>query len=270
MSAAERGDAELDALLEAAAADLAADARPDTGDDALIARVIEGAITRTNAAGAQDPRRRRRSTVSAGLLVAAVLVATSGAFALMHRARTVRRAPNPSPSAEATPTGLRVRSPAAEEVASPTEASSLQGLQGQGASSAHGSPASPPELTAQELFAQANETRRHGEATAAVRQYMALQRRFPRSPEASLSLVALGRLYLDRMGEPARALAQFDEYLAGRGDGELSEEALVGRAIALQQLGRTAEERRAWRSLLAAFPNSLSADRARGRLGELH
>jgi hypothetical protein len=125
-------------------------------------------------------------------------------------------------------------------------------------------PAPSLELTAQELFTQANETRRHGDAAAAVRQYIVLERRFPRSPEASLSLVSLGRLYLDRLGDPARALAQFDEYLAAGGDGELRVEALVGRALALQRLGQRRE--RARRTLLAAFPNSLSADRATASL----
>jgi TolA-binding protein len=134
-------------------------------------------------------------------------------------------------------------------------------------------PAPPPpaiDFTAPELFAQANDTRRRGDAAAAARQYGALQRRFPQSPEASLSHVALGRLYLDRLADPGRALAQFDEYLVGGRDGELGEEALVGRALALQRLGRADEERSAWRTLLDAFPHSLSADRASARLAELH
>jgi TolA-binding protein len=269
MSGVEREEAELDALFEAAVAGLAADGRPRAGDDGLIARGVDGAIARANASRTQGLARRGRWPARRVLLVAAMLVATTGALAVIERARSVRPTAEQTGSAGATPgpSGTRSQAAAQLEVAKATDASSAEVP---GTSSTHPSPAPSLELTAQELFTQANETRRHGEASAAVRQYKVLQRQFPRSPEASLSLVALGRLYLDRLGDPARALAQFDEYLAGGGDGELREEALVGRALALQRLGRTADEKGAWRALLAAFPNSLSADRATARLAELH
>jgi tetratricopeptide (TPR) repeat protein len=266
MSEVERDEVELDRLLEAAAADLAADGRPRAGDDALIARSIEGAIARANAGRARGLQRRRRWAVRGALLVAAMLVATSAALALIERSRSVRRTEVQTRGAELAAVASNVQPPAVPVAVAKAMDSSTAEVPA--VPSTHPSPV-PLELTAQELFAQANETRRHGEAAAAARQYLALERRFPRSPEASLSLVALGRLYLDRLGDPARALAQFDEYLAGS-DAELREEALVGRALALQRLGRVAEEKEAWRALLAAFPNSLSAHRAAARLVELH
>jgi TolA-binding protein len=269
MTGVERNEAELDALLKAASADLAGDGLPRAGDDALIARAIDGAIARANSGRAQGLGRRRRWDRRVLLLVAAMLVATSAALALIERARGLRRIPEQTQSAEAMPgpSPARPLSPSAREVTKATEPSSAEVPT---VSATHPSPTPFLELTAQELFAQANETRRHGNAAAAARQYMALQRRFPRSPEASLSLVTLGRLYLDRLGDPTRALAQFDEYLAGGGPGDLGEEAMVGRALAFQQLGRTTEEKGAWRALLAAFPNSLSASRAIARLADLH
>jgi len=266
MSGVER-DVELDALLEAAAADLAADGRPRAGDDMLIARSVDEAIARATAGGGRGLRGRRRWAVRAVPLVAAVLVATSAALALIERARSVRQTEVRTQSAEPASGPSLARPPAVP--AAVAKAPDSAGAEVPAEPSTHPTPAPDVELTAPELFALANETRRHGEPAAAVRQYLALQRRFPRSPEASLSLVALGRLYLDRLGDPGRALAQFDEYVAGR-DGELREEALVGRALALQRLGRVADEKDAWRALLAAFPNSLSANRAAARLVELH
>jgi TolA-binding protein len=128
-------------------------------------------------------------------------------------------------------------------------------------------PAVLPSVTAADLFAQANEARRRSDVDVAVKKYRELQHRFPGSGEASMSRVMLGRLYLDRVGDAASALAQFDGYARG-GDGSLREEALVGRALALQRLGRGAEEKKAWQALLAAYPQSLSADRAHARLAE--
>jgi hypothetical protein len=76
--------------------------------------------------------------------------------------------------------------------------------------------------------------------------------------------------------DPAAALAQFDAYLHQARYDTLREEALVGRGMALQQLGRAradsataTEERRAWEALLAAYPRSTFAARARARLEAL-
>jgi TolA-binding protein len=125
-----------------------------------------------------------------------------------------------------------------------------------------------PTVTAAGLYAQANEARKRGDLADAVSHYLSLQQRFPSSSEAKISHLTLGRLYLDRSNDPVRALAQIDAYLADD-NSVLREEALVARAAALERLGRRAEERRAWEMLLAEFPSSVSADRARARLADL-
>jgi len=81
--------------------------------------------------------------------------------------------------------------------------------------------------------------------------------------------VTLGRLLLDRLGEPERALEEFDAYLAAAPNGTLAEDALVGRAIAFERLGRASDERLAWTDLLTRFPATAQAERARSRLVEL-
>jgi TolA-binding protein len=126
-----------------------------------------------------------------------------------------------------------------------------------------------PLETSAQLFAQANDLRRSGEYVEAARVYRELQASFPGSREETSSRVTLGRLLLDRLGDVAGALAQFDAYLASAPDGTLAEETLVGRALALQRLGRAVEERAAWTVLLARYPTSANAERARGRLEEL-
>lgn len=126
-----------------------------------------------------------------------------------------------------------------------------------------------PEFTAAELFARANQLRRRDEVNEALRVYRELQRSFPGSGEELVSRVALGRLLLDRLGNAAGALAQFNSYLANSHEGALGEEALVGRALSLGRLGRVAEERSAWSALLASHPRSTYAARARARIEQL-
>ncbi|MCW5835528.1 MAG: tetratricopeptide repeat protein [Labilithrix sp.] len=126
-------------------------------------------------------------------------------------------------------------------------------------------------VTAAELFRDANTQRRANELGKAVDLYKTLQRRFPDAPETQASRVSLGRLLLDRQGDAAGALAQFDAYLAGAQSdgGTLAEEARLGRALAFEKLGRKDDEQRAWEELLARHPQSLHGSRARERLGVL-
>lgn len=120
-----------------------------------------------------------------------------------------------------------------------------------------------------DLFARANAARREGKTREAARLYKQLQREFPGSSEELVSRVTLGRWMLDRLNDPAGALVRFDSYLANPVHTALREEALIGRALALGRLGRETEERSAWAAFLAAFPGSVYAERARGRLEAL-
>jgi TolA-binding protein len=69
------------------------------------------------------------------------------------------------------------------------------------------------------------------------------------------------------LGQSSGALSQFDRYLSRKPQGPLAQEALFGKASALARLGRLAEERRTWETLLARFPKSVYRDRANERLG---
>ena len=126
-----------------------------------------------------------------------------------------------------------------------------------------------PGETAADLFARANRARRAGDWGAAVGLYEELGRRFGGSREEVLSRVTFGTLLLEVLRQPQRALGLFERYLEAAPGGSMAEEALVGRAVALGQLGRDARERAAWETLLERFPGSAHAERARRRLDEL-
>jgi TolA-binding protein len=120
-----------------------------------------------------------------------------------------------------------------------------------------------PEIEAAKLFDEAATARRQGDYGRAVALNRELLARFPRTREAQTSRATIGRLLLDR-GDPSGALASFDAYMAA-GSGELGEEAMAGRATALERLGRSDDARRAWTALLAAYPSTPYAAHARAR-----
>jgi outer membrane protein assembly factor BamD (BamD/ComL family) len=122
--------------------------------------------------------------------------------------------------------------------------------------------------TAASLFAKANALRRQGDVRRAISLYETLEDRFGASPEAAQSEISVGTLEL-ALNDPARALGAFDSYVGHTPAGPLAEEALFGRARSLRMLGRTADERQTWQSLVTRYPGSTYEPMARSRLREL-
>ena len=126
----------------------------------------------------------------------------------------------------------------------------------------------PPLASAARLFADVAYARRAGWLSEAHQAYGQLVIRFAGSREERTASVLLGQLTLER-GEPADALGRFEGYLGTDPDGTLAEEARLGRALALEQLGNRGDARRAWQELLQRHPRSVHAGRARARLESL-
>lgn len=224
----------------------------------------------------KSPRRPRRPI----LLAVGVLALASGAAALVGGGhlpwsdasvaapsakppRVVKSAPRAKPAKQTQATDLEPEAPPAKEAERPSaEPKSRVTL----------AAAARPDVadegpSAAELFASANEARRNADVARATQLYHTLQRRFPTSAEAQLSLVTLGRLQLDS-GNPSAALSTFNRYLA-RGGRPLEAEALYGRALALGRLGSSAQEQKAWRALVSKHPGTGYAKKARERLRAL-
>ena len=238
-------------------------------DDELIARVVDKVARAPRSAVA------RRRGFRLGLILAATLAATSAGAALWsardeprenssvpahsaavrgpERPAEHRSASDPAPSTEPTKVEQSVKS---EHVAAPLPATE---------SRSHAVEAPEP-VSAKSLFRDANAARRDGDFGRATALYAELERKFPRSDEARLSHVSVGKLLLSN-GSVAEAERHFRAYLTS-GGGALAEEALVGRAQSLRALGRAAEESQVWQELLKRFPASVYATRARQQLAE--
>ncbi len=121
----------------------------------------------------------------------------------------------------------------------------------------------PPDTPAT-LFESAAEARRRGDHARALEIHRQLVAKFPASREARVSHATIGQLLLDR-GDASGALASFDAYRAG-GRGPLDEPVMIGRATALDRLGRSDDARAAWSALVESFPRSPYAAHARARI----
>ena len=219
------------------------------------------------------PRKRRLRAVWL-LAAAAVLVggAAAAAIGIREAGRTspgiVQASPVQTSALEATHAkahhaSIEAATPApapAEPVETAVAASTLASPH----RAVHAVAVAAPIVGPAELFDEASLARRRGDYGRVLDLDRELEQRVPTSREAQVCRAIVGRLLLDR-GDPAGAIAKFDAYLAG-GAGDLGEEAMVGRATALDRLGRSDEATRAWSALVAAFPESPYAARARARL----
>jgi tetratricopeptide (TPR) repeat protein len=122
------------------------------------------------------------------------------------------------------------------------------------------------QAAAASLFEQANKARRNGRLDQAATFYENLQRDYAASAEAKLSFALEARMWLDA-GNTYAALGGFDRYLA-TGERALREEAMTGRAVALERLGRSAAADQAFAELLKVYPYSSYAPLAKKRLGQ--
>jgi TolA-binding protein len=253
--------------------------------DAIVAARIRAfvghAVAARRTGAGQRPSARKWAMVA---FAATLLLTTIGAAAVIMREH--RRAiapgattdpaavrPRPSLAAEApslaAPSNEEPKGEPEKTIEPPHDESPARALVRSPRTPAKAERPKAPDGSAAELFARANLLRRQDEVSEAVAVYRELQRSYPGSAEELLSRVVLGRLYLDRQGDAAAALAQFDSYSTTAPQGSLREEALVGRAVALGRLGRASDERKAWVALLEAFPRSTSAARARIRIAAI-
>jgi hypothetical protein len=240
---------------------------PQPRDELVYQRAVDGAIQQMQ----RSPRIGRRRSLprwSRWAAAAALLVVgVTGAAAVIRLTTSARpAAKSPVPPAEPPQARAPIRpaEPPPAEAPLPPESPPAKP-----APPAHAS--ARPSMTAAALFEQGERLRREGRVDAAVATYRRLQARFPETSEARLSFALAGQLLL-KQGRPGDALSQFDRHLGldGReGEGEVGEEALAGRATALEQLHRTPEAVAAWKSLLARYPRSVYAERARARVEQL-
>jgi TolA-binding protein len=264
-------------------------ARPEAPPPAVSPWQAAAAASSARRAGVRRARPARRAIwVAAAALLLVASAASAGwwryarlredaasaiappaapARAHAHRRGTAANAPTGAPLPEAP-----VPQPAPTPTAAPPPSNA--GAEARPSPAAAGvaappvrPPAPAPRPGPGDLFREAAEARRQRDARRAVRIYRLLQSGYPRSDEAVLSHLSLGELYLG-LGAPDAALEQFDAYLAD-GAADLGEEASVGKARALERLGRADDEHAAWQALLRRYPTSDYRWRAQERLRQL-
>jgi hypothetical protein len=125
------------------------------------------------------------------------------------------------------------------------------------------------QLSAQELLKNAQILRASRDWHQAARAYEKLIEIYPDSDETRASFVSLGEIQLNKLGKPRSALQQFERYLSVATQGPLSQEALFGKARALNALGRSQAEQETLNLFLTRFPSAIQAGEAKARLSDL-
>lgn len=126
---------------------------------------------------------------------------------------------------------------------------------------------SSPTLT--DLLEKARGCRKSKDWKCAAKAYQLIRTEYAERPEAVTVLVPLAQIELAHLEQADGALAHFDLYLQKRPEGNLAQEALLGKARALQALGRTTEEVAALELFLDLYPASVQASSVQSRLDVL-
>jgi TolA-binding protein len=256
------------------ARELAADGLPPD-----IVRIVDAAAKRSRRPGALARSRRARPLKVVALVAAATLTLVAAAFAATESGRRVL-APlflgpvGPAPQTQTSPAGLPAGHhgiPAASTSSAPpdptpppAEPTPQVAVESPAAAAPEASSQLAPAESPGSLFGAEAEARRRGDLATVLELHSQLVARYPASHETQVSRMTVAHMLLDR-GDAARALSAFDAYL-GAGSGELREDALAGRAIALDRLGRSEEGRRAWMALLDQYPGTAYAAHAQARI----
>ncbi|MBN2670169.1 MAG: FecR domain-containing protein [Deltaproteobacteria bacterium] len=129
-------------------------------------------------------------------------------------------------------------------------------------------PSEPP--APENLLRRAHALRLEGNWRGAAKIYQRLCREYPNSNEAVTSLVSLGQIQLRNLSKPKAALSSFDRYLKKGGQKDLAREALDGKAQAYRAMGKRTQEISVLEQVIAQFPSSVQARRAKERLQTLN
>ena len=121
--------------------------------------------------------------------------------------------------------------------------------------------------SARELFEQAGERRRAGDAAGAARAYEELLRVHPSDGRASLSAFELGRLRMDRLGDPAGAVSALERAVALGASSGFREDALARLVSVYAAQGNFAACGRARDRYLSSYPNGVHASAVASRCG---
>lgn len=250
--------------------DLVVDTAAQAGDDERLQRIVTGAVAGGVGLGALWLALRS----SAGLKLGTVVVATATATASAATWLATRPAePRASVVSASAPVGERVPPPSAPDAAPvPATLPLPSPVPAAVPSPASAAVATPSRATVRTessspaaVLEAANGARADRDFARATALYRTLQQRWPESRESAVGCVALGRLLLDRDDADAAA-DTFARCVAQHPRGPVVEQAWVGRAEALEALGRDASARQAWSELLRRFPDSLYAGKARRKL----